>query len=117
MSENKVNGPEDAVVSEMIKQLPQENLKVMTECFQESFMGQMEGTRFMEDLETGVFFTKTRCGTKEEIRSYRALALASVMSKWHESSFTRRLEQEQEPEGWKKLHVGGTEGISCQHCR
>ena len=27
MSENKVNGPEDAVVSEMIKQLPREKIR------------------------------------------------------------------------------------------
>ena len=28
MSENKVNGPEDAVVSEMIKQMPQEKIYI-----------------------------------------------------------------------------------------
>ena len=40
MSENKVNGPEDAVVGEMIKQLPQEKFYIITKCFQERFMGQ-----------------------------------------------------------------------------
>ena len=36
--ENKVNGPEDAVVSEMIKQLPLEKIYIITRCFQERFM-------------------------------------------------------------------------------
>ena len=42
MSDNKVNGPEDAVVSEMIKQLAQEKIYIITKRFQERFMGQME---------------------------------------------------------------------------
>ena len=42
MSDNKVNGPEDAVVSEMIKQLPLEKICKIMQCFQERFMGQME---------------------------------------------------------------------------
>ena len=42
MSENEVNGPEDAVVSEMIKQLLQEKIYIITKCFQEQFMDQME---------------------------------------------------------------------------
>ena len=41
MSENKVTRPEDAVVSEMIKQLLQEEVYFTTKCFQERFMGQM----------------------------------------------------------------------------
>ena len=42
MSDNKVNGPEDAVVSEMIKQVPLEKILIITRCFQERFKGQME---------------------------------------------------------------------------
>ena len=42
MSENKVNGPEDAVVSEMIKKLPLEQIYILTKYFQERFMDQME---------------------------------------------------------------------------
>ena len=38
MSDNKVHGPEDTVVSEMIKQLPMEKIYTMTRCFQERFM-------------------------------------------------------------------------------
>ena len=41
MSENKVNRPEDTVVSEMIKQLLQEKLYVK-KYFQESFMEKVE---------------------------------------------------------------------------
>ena len=42
MSENNVNGLEDAVVSEMVKQLLQEKIYIVTTCFQERFMGQRE---------------------------------------------------------------------------
>ena len=33
------NGLEDAVASEMIKQLPREKINIITKCFQERFMG------------------------------------------------------------------------------
>ena len=39
MAENKVNGQKDSVVSEMIKQLPQEIIHEITRCFQERLMG------------------------------------------------------------------------------
>ena len=42
MSDNRVNGPEDAVVSQMIKQLLLGKIHLITRCFQERFMGQME---------------------------------------------------------------------------
>ena len=48
MSDNKVSELEDAVVSEMIKQLPQEKIYIITKCFQE-----------LEDCETG-FLTKNQ---------------------------------------------------------
>ena len=42
MSENKVNGPGDAVVSKMIKRLPLEKIHIITMCFQERLMDQMD---------------------------------------------------------------------------
>ena len=51
MSENKFNGPEDPVVSEMTKQLPLEKICTITQCFRERFL---EGSKFVEDCETGV---------------------------------------------------------------
>ena len=42
LSDNKVNGPGDAVVSEMIKKLSMEKINTIARCFQERFMGQME---------------------------------------------------------------------------
>ena len=41
LSDNKVNGPEDAIVSEMIKRLPMEKIYTVARCFQERFMGLM----------------------------------------------------------------------------
>ena len=52
---------------------------------------------------------------RKEIKSYRAVALASVFSKWYASCIVLRHVQESEPENWKKLHVGGLNGISCPH--
>ena len=37
ISENKVNGPEDSIASEVIKQLPEENIYEITRCFQDRF--------------------------------------------------------------------------------
>ena len=51
----------------------------------------------------------------EGIRSYRATARTPVMSKWYASCILLRLENEKEPEKWKKLHIGELDGISCQH--
>ena len=42
LSDNKVNGPEDAIVCEMIKKLPMEKIYTIARCFQERFMGLME---------------------------------------------------------------------------
>ena len=42
LSDNKVNGPEDAIESEMIKKLPMERIFTKAMCFQERFMGWME---------------------------------------------------------------------------
>ena len=38
-----------------------------------------------------------------------------LFSKWYTSCIILRQEQEREPEIWKKLHVGGLNGTSCQH--
>ena len=45
------------------------------------------------------------------IRSYRAIALTSVMSMWYASCILLRLEKEKEPEKWKKLHTGGLDEL------
>ena len=80
MSENKVNGPEDAVVSEMIKQLALEKIYTITKCFQECFMDQMEAPSSWKILKL-VFLRKPDAEPKKRIRSYRAIALTLVMSK------------------------------------
>ena len=64
MSESKVNGPEDVVVSEMMKQFPQEKIYEVTRCFQQRCMGQMDAPNSWKIVNM-VFFAETRCGTKE----------------------------------------------------
>ena len=62
-----------------------------------------------------VFLRKPDAEPKKGIGSYRAIALTPVMSKWYASCIILRLEKEKAPEYLKKLHVGGIDGISCQH--
>ena len=49
MQDNKVSGPEDNMVREMIKQLPFAFFMNAT-CFQERFMGR-EGSKFMHNCD------------------------------------------------------------------
>ena len=84
MSENKVNGPDDAKVSDMIKQLPLKKVYIVTRCFQERFMGQMEAPSSWKIVKL-VFLRKPDAELRKGIRSYRAIALTSVMSKWYAS--------------------------------
>ena len=56
--QHKVNGPEDAVVSEMIKPLPQEKIHIITKYFQERFMGQVEAPSSWMIVKIVFFFLK-----------------------------------------------------------
>ena len=114
--ENNVNVPGDALVSEMITQLPWEKIHTITMFFQERFMGQMEAPSSWKIVKL-VFLRKPDAELKKEIRSYKAIALTSVMSKWYASCITLRHEKEKEPKSWMKLHVGGVDGISCGTCK
>ena len=80
MSDNKCNGPEDAVVSEMIKPLPQEKIHIIIKCFQERFMGEMEAPRSWNIVKL-VVFVETDAEPIKGIKSYRAIVLTLVMSK------------------------------------
>ena len=62
-----------------------------------------------------VFLRKPDAAPTKGIRSYRAIALTSVMSEWYASCIFLRLEKEKVPEKCKTLHIGGMDGISWQH--
>ena len=113
LSENKVNGPEDAIVSEMIKRLP---IYTVTRCFQERFMGMMESPGSWKMVKL-VFLRKRDAAPTKGIISYRAIALASVMSKWYATCILLRSEKEMETEKWEKLHLGGLDGKSANTCK
>ena len=68
MSENKVNGLEDTVVGEMIKQLPKEKIYTITKCFQERFMGLTEAPSSWKIVKL-VFLRKPDAEPKKGIRS------------------------------------------------
>ena len=69
----------------------------------------------MEDRETSVFSRKPAAEPKKGIRSCKAIALTSVISKWYAACVILLLEKEKELGGWKKLQVGEIEGLSSQH--
>ena len=78
--------------------------------FQERFVGLMESPSSWKIVKL-VFLRKPDTARKKGIRSYRAIALTSVMSKWYASCLILLLEMEKEPVKWKNLHVGGEDGI------
>ena len=63
------------------------------------------GSKLLEDRQ--VFLRKPDAEPKKGIKSYRAIALTSMMAKWYATCITLRLEKEKEPEEVKQLHVGG----------
>ena len=79
LCDNKVNGAEDAVVTEMMKQLPLEKIYTITRCFQERFMGLMETPSSWKIMKF-VFLRKPDAEPKKRIGSYRSIASTSVMS-------------------------------------
>ena len=81
MSETTVNGPEDSTVSEMIKQLPQKKVYEITRCFQDRFVGLDDAPSAWRIVKL-IFLQEQDAAPKKEIRSYKAIALASVMSNW-----------------------------------
>ena len=113
LSDDKVNGPDDAVVSEMTKQLPSEKFYIITRCFQERFLGQTDALRSWKIVKL-VFLVKPDAEPKKGVRSEKEIALTSVMSKWYASCVTMRMEKEKEIETWKRHHMGGVNKISCQ---
>ena len=76
-------------------------------CFQERFLGQMESPSSRKVVEL-VFLRKPD-------RRYKAIALNSVMSKWYASCILLRLDKGKRARKVEDLHMGGVDGISCQH--
>ena len=91
LSDNKVNGPEDAIVSEMIKRLPMEKNHIIARCFQERFLGLMESRSSWKIVELFFFEETGRC---PEERNHKQQSNTSVISKWCASCVFLRLEKE-----------------------
>ena len=107
MLENKVHGPEDSIVSETIKQLPQEKIYEITRCSQDRFVALNDAPSSWKIAKL-VFLRKPRAAPKKGVGSYRAISLTSTC-------VILTLEREKEAEGWIQRHVGGIDGIICQH--
>ena len=103
-----VNGPEDEIVSEMIRSLPMENLHYC-QMFSRTLHGPYGIPKLVEGCET-LFLKKPDTAPTKGIRSYRAIALTSVMSKWYASCVLLRLEKETDPVKLRSLHMGDVTG-------
>ena len=91
MSENKVNRPDDAIVSEIIKQLPQEKIFEITRRSQARLVGLEEAPTSWRILKLIHIFAETRCSTEE--RDKQVLVLLR----------------------WGSLHVGAGQAVGGGH--
>ena len=66
MAEERVNGPEDSFVKDVIKQLPQEQLPEITWCFQDHVMDLEEALCVLEEREIG-FLAESGCENGTEV--------------------------------------------------
>ena len=82
--ENQVKGPKDAVASEVIKQLPWEKFYIIKKAFPNETRREGGGTKSWKSVKL-VFFAEPEAEPRKEKNKYKAIALASVMSKWYAS--------------------------------
>ena len=82
MAEEKSQRAEDSIVREMIKQLPQEKNEEIRRCFRDRFM-ELKDAPSSWNLVKLAILRKPDAALLKGIRSYRALAVTSVMSKWY----------------------------------
>ena len=113
LSDKKVNGLEDAIVSEMIKKLLSEKIYTIARCFHERSMALMESPSSWKIVKL-VFFRKPDAAPKKGIRNNRAIALTSVMSKWYASCILLCLEKDKELKTGRTDILRRVDGISCQ---
>ena len=73
------------IVTEMFKQVPQEKIYEIARCVQARCMGQEEAPSSWKIVNL-VVLQKADAEPKKGIRSYRAIALTSVMWKWYATS-------------------------------
>ena len=105
MSEDTVKGPEDAIVSEVINQLPQENILRNHKMLSRTIHGAGRCAQFMEDRETHLP-AETRCSTEDRDKKLQGFCadvgdVEVVCDLCHSPPGKRK-----EPEGWKQLRVG-----------
>ena len=87
---------------------------MITRCFLESFLGCEQASGSWR-LSGWFFLRKLDVELRKRIKSNKAMAPTSVMSKWYATCIFPRLEKDTEPEEMQQLQVGGIDGISCQH--
>ena len=88
---------------------------MITRCFLERFLGCEAGLGSWRIVRFVFVLRKPDVELRKRIKSNKAIALTSVMSKWYATCIIQRLEKDKEPEETKQLQVGGIDGISCQH--
>ena len=99
MSDNKVHRAQKMpVVSEMDKQLPQEKIYIITQCFKERFTGSDGSTESSWKIVKLVFLRNPDAEPKKGIRSYRAKCADVGVVEVARIVFILRLEKEGELE-------------------
>ena len=81
-------------MSEMLKRLPLAKIYEVAECFQERFMGRADAPNSWRIVHL-VVLRKPDAAPAKRIRSFRAIALTAVMSKWFATCVTLRMEEEE----------------------
>ena len=82
--------------------------------FQERLVGREEAPSSWRIVKS-VPLRKPGAELEKGISSYTAVALTSVMSNWYATVILRLEKEKGAIEELKQLHVGGIDGISCQH--
>ena len=106
-ADENVSRPEDSIVTEMINAFLKKDL--WNSSVSKLALWVRKKRRTLGDSKIA-FLRKPDAEPKKGIRRYRAVALTSVMSRWDATCLKRN-----EPGDWQQRHVGGVEGIRCEH--
>ena len=94
MKPDEANGPEDASVTEVLKELPIETIYDIPEWFQHRAQSSWRIVKL-------VFLRKPDASAEKGIRDCQAIAPTSEMAKWYSSVVVQMLNDTEEPRGWR----------------
>ena len=108
LCDGKVDGPDDRLVSEMLKC----KIFEVAHFSQERFMEKEQASDSWKIVQVRLP-EEARCRAEEGDQGFQGQT--AVMSKWYATCVVLCMEEEAEPKEFEELHVGGVDGICCQH--